>query len=90
MHYDGTTWSSLGFPNTLPLTSVRGSKLDDLFVASSQGVIYRYDGAHWSPVDSGSAYTLGAITGAGDSVFWFTSLNPQVFRLEDSRRDPEV
>jgi hypothetical protein len=81
LHQDGTGWTSLGYPQQHDLIDVWGTSVTDLFVASSDGLLYHYDGTHWSPVRTNARPRLSAIVGSGDSLFWFGGSPPVASQL---------
>jgi len=71
-HFDGTTWSILPIPPGSIPTGVWGSP-DDLFLSSYDGV-WHSNGTRWDPVAAGTSYPVSAVTGIGDSVFYFDQI----------------
>jgi len=72
VHYDGDHWSlvDVGVPANEGLAGVWGAAGNDVFVVGSGGVIRRYDGHAWSPMNSAASVNLNAVWGAsGSDVF---------------------
>lgn len=80
LRYNGTTWSP--FMPESPVSTVFdiwGRAADDLFVVGHEGA-FHFNGTQWSRVDAGAPFSVRAIAGAGDSVFW-TDYNGAVHQL---------
>ncbi|CAN5238202.1 hypothetical protein BH11MYX1_BH11MYX1_17090 [soil metagenome] len=83
-HYDGTTWKSLPVPTQVKLNGVWGRTTDDVFAVGVNQTVLHYHGGLWkqlaTPFTTGD---LGAVTGAGSSVF-MTSLDGKVYQLVET------
>lgn len=83
-HYDGTGWTAMTLPTQAKLNGVWGRTTNDVFaVGVSQTVLHYHDGL-WkqfsTPFTTGD---LGAVSGAGNSVF-MTSLDGKVYQLVET------
>jgi len=52
------------------LTSVWGSSPQSVWAVGEGGTVVRFDGDHWSAVDSGTTSDLYGVTGSSDSDVW--------------------
>jgi hypothetical protein len=67
--YDGSSWTSLGYPGG-QLSSLWGASPDDVYVSGEKGLMYHFDGVEWTPVDSGTGKGLVKMWGrSADDIF---------------------
>ncbi len=83
-HYDGASWTAMPLPTQAKLNGVWGRATDDVFAVGVNQTVLHYHGGLWKPVPPPVATgDLGAISGAGDSVF-MTSLDGKVYQLVET------
>jgi hypothetical protein len=82
-HYDGVSWTQMPLPQAALALDLWGAP-DDLFVATQDGVL-RFDGAQWSPIATGTPFTVTHFAGVGDSLFFSDERGGvhQLLRLTD-------
>jgi hypothetical protein len=66
VHYDGTAFA----PQTVPtggavLTDLWGAGPSDLYLSGDGGLLLHYDGASWTPIDTGITSMITAVSGSG-------------------------
>lgn len=76
-HFDGSTWSTVDLPDSLPLTDagelpglfkVWGRSASDVWVVGTHGTILHYDGTAWSVIPSGTTELLFTVHGNAEQV----------------------
>lgn len=83
-HFDGTRWSAMTVPTPAKLNGVWGRTTDDVFAVGVNQTLLHYHRGLWKQLSTPfTAGDLGAISGAGDSVF-VTSLDGKVYQLVET------
>lgn len=75
VRFDGQTWTALPRSSTMPIASVRNMAADalgNLLVIDVTSILYRYNGATWSPVTTVPFVNTGAMAVDNQGAIWFS------------------
>ncbi len=62
-HFDGSVVSPMSINSTAPIHDLWGTSVDNVLAAGGGGMIQRYDGSSWTPIESGTTEDIYAISG---------------------------
>jgi hypothetical protein len=86
MHYDGSKWREVDFPDNRPLSGVRALNTKMVFVCGDGGALYRGHGDHWESIGSSDfEFDYWCIEPHGSAVY--AAYGGGIVRFESEKLD---
>lgn len=88
LRFDGSAWQTV-YTSTESLSDIWGSSSSDVFAVGDSGTIVHYDGAAWTPQESGVDWQLTAVEGSGPNTVYAVGIispgAPSILRYAGSQ-----